>query len=97
MKYLINFIELSLLIVFWLKLKGMKDENKIDIAQESKLIIFFWGFFSLADLILQIVTNHTEDISHDAEYAIAIVATSFILIRNALTASIAYYFSIHKV
>ena len=52
MKYIINFIELALLVVFWLKLKGMKDENKIDIAQESKLIIFFWGFFTIADLVL---------------------------------------------
>lgn len=56
-KYIISFIELSLLFYFWLKINRMK-ENKINIANESKLIIYFWGFLSLFNLILQAISNH---------------------------------------
>ena len=56
-KYFISFIELSLLFYFWIKINRMQ-ENKINIANESKLIIYFWGFLSLFNLILQGVSNH---------------------------------------
>lgn len=95
-KYLINILEMGLLVVFWFKIRRMTDD-KIDIAKESKLMIFFWGFFSMANLALQTVTNHIEDLSYDMEHALAVVAFIFILVRNTATALIAYIFSIYQV
>jgi len=95
-KYIISFIELSLLLYFWMKINRMQ-ENKINIAYESKLIIYFWGFLSLFNLILQGISNHVQDMPYNVEYALAILSFSVIVIRNMATALTAYIYSIHMV
>ena len=55
-KYIINTIELFVLVYFLIyKVKKMTKE-KIEIADESKLMILSWLFFSSANMIMQIVS-----------------------------------------
>jgi len=95
-KYLINIAELLVLIYYSrIKVKRLTDE-KIDIAKESGLMICSWGFFSLANLVMQTVGNHVPGLSYGDEQIIAITAFSLIYVRNISIAVIAFYFSVYQ-
>lgn len=94
-KYIINVSELLLLIYFARKkVRHMSDD--IDIGKESQLMIFFWGFFSFSNLVLQTVANNSKNLSYDMEKAVAIAAFSLIYVRNLSIALIAFYYSVFQ-
>lgn len=72
----------------------MSDD--IDIGKESQLMIFFWGFFSFSNLVLQTVANNSKNLSYDMEKAVAIAAFSLIYVRNLSIALIAFYYSVFQ-
>lgn len=95
-KYIINAIELMVLLYFLIfKIKKMTQE-KIEIAQESKLMILSWFFFSFANMTMQIVSSASNIDDVDVEKAIAIAAFSFVYARNLSIAIIAFYYSVIK-
>ena len=59
-------------------------------------MIFSWGFFSLANLIMQTVSNQIKDMDYQTEQAIAITAFALIYIRNLSIALIAFIYSVLK-
>ena len=95
-KYIINSIELLVLLYFLIyKIKKM-DAEKIEIAQESRLMILSWFFFSFANMTMQIVSTASQIDDVNVEKAIARSAFAFVFCRNISIAMIAFYYSVIK-
>ena len=54
MFYIINSIEIILLVIFRFKIYRMSGDDRIDIATESKLLLGIWGYMALANIGLSI-------------------------------------------
>ena len=95
-KYIINIVELLTLVYFSMRKVTRMTVDKIDIAQESKLMICSWGLFSFANLIMQTVANQIKEMSYSTEQAIAVAAFLLIYLRNLSIALIAVIYSVLK-
>ena len=93
-KYIINIIELVVLIYYLLYKVSLMTNEKIEIAYESKLIILFWFFCSLINMIIQLVSSAVTIDDIKTERIMAIVAFLFIYLRNISIALIILYFSV---
>ena len=54
MYYIINSIEIILLVIFRFKIYRMSGDDRIDIATESKVLLGIWGYMALANIGLNI-------------------------------------------
>lgn len=61
------------------------------------MIILFWFIFTAGNILFNQLADLGPSVSYNAEYALAILAFIFIVLRDASTAIIAYIYSIYLV